>query len=68
LIDMGDFVGGTLKYLCTHLVERLTIAGGFANLAVSHLDLHSARRLKGLEAALDWLARAQPSSDAMRVS
>ena len=46
LIDMGDFVGGTLKYLRRHPVERLTIAGGFAKLAklaTGHLDLHSAR-------------------------
>jgi cobalt-precorrin-5B (C1)-methyltransferase len=46
LIDMGDFAGGTLKYLRRHPVERLTIAGGFAKLAklaAGHLDLHSAR-------------------------
>src|SRR2546429_5486419 len=46
LIDMGDFVGGTLKYLRRHPVPRLTIAGGFAKLAklaAGHLDLHSAR-------------------------
>jgi len=46
LIDMGDFVGGTLKYLRGHPVARLTIAGGFAKLAKlagGHLDLHSAR-------------------------
>jgi cobalt-precorrin-5B (C1)-methyltransferase len=46
LIDMGDFVGGTLKYLRRRPVERLTIAGGFAKLAklaAGHLDLHSAR-------------------------
>src|SRR5271166_1070163 len=43
LIDMADFVGGTLKYLRAHPVERLTIAGGFAKLAAGHLDLHSAR-------------------------
>src|SRR5712672_3411028 len=46
LIDMGDFVGGTLKYLRGHPVARLTIAGGFAKLAklaAGHLDLHSAR-------------------------
>jgi cobalt-precorrin-5B (C1)-methyltransferase len=45
LIDMGDFVGGTLKYLRRHPVERLTLAGGFAKLAklaAGHLDLHSA--------------------------
>lgn len=46
LIDMGDFAGGTLKYLRTHPVPHLTIAGGFAKLAklaAGHLDLHSGR-------------------------
>ena len=46
LIDMGDFVGGTLKYLRRHPVPRLTLAGGFAKfakLAQGHLDLHSSR-------------------------
>jgi cobalt-precorrin-5B (C1)-methyltransferase len=46
LIDMGDFVGGTLKYLRNHPVERLTLAGGFGKmvkLAAGHLDLHSRR-------------------------
>jgi cobalt-precorrin-5B (C1)-methyltransferase len=46
LIDMGDFVGGTLKYLRRHPIARLTLAGGFAKmakLAAGHLDLHSSR-------------------------
>lgn len=46
LIDMGDFAGGTLKYLRGHPVARLTLAGGLgklAKLAQGHLDLHSAR-------------------------
>ena len=46
IIDMGDFVGGTLKYLRRHPVPRLTIAGGFAKLsklAAGHMDLHSKR-------------------------
>jgi cobalt-precorrin-5B (C1)-methyltransferase len=46
LIDMGDFAGGTLKYLRRHPVARLTLAGGFAKLAklaAGHLDLHSSR-------------------------
>jgi cobalt-precorrin-5B (C1)-methyltransferase len=51
LIDMGDFVGGTLKYLRRHPLPRLTLAGGFAKfakLAQGHLDLHSRRsRLEG---------------------
>lgn len=46
LIDMGDFVGGTLKYLRNHVVPRVTLAGGFAKmskLAAGHLDLHSGK-------------------------
>ncbi len=46
LLDMGDFVGGTLKYLRMHPVRRVTIAGGAAKmtkLAQGMLDLHSAR-------------------------
>ncbi len=45
-LDMGDFVGGLLKYLKRHPVERVTIAGGFAKmvkLAQGAMDLHSAR-------------------------
>jgi cobalt-precorrin-5B (C1)-methyltransferase len=52
LIDLGDLVGGTLKYLRAHPVTRLTIAGGFAKLAAGNLDLHSARNRVGA-AALD---------------
>jgi cobalt-precorrin-5B (C1)-methyltransferase len=46
LLDMGDFVGGMLKYLRAHPVPRLTIAGGVAKmtkLAQGRLDLHSKR-------------------------
>ena len=46
LLDMGDFVGGLLKYLRKNPVPRLTICGGFAKLvklAQGHLDLHSSR-------------------------
>ena len=45
-IDMGDFAGGTLKYLKRHPLPRLTIAGGFAKLsklADGAMDLHSGR-------------------------
>ena len=44
LIDMGDFVGGMLKYARNHPVQRITIAGGFGKmtkLAQGLLDLHS---------------------------
>jgi len=46
LIDMGDFVGGMLKYLRDRPVERVTVAGGFAKmckLGQGLLDLHSKR-------------------------
>jgi len=46
LIDMGDFVGGMLKYVRRFPLPRVTIAGGFAKmskLANGHLDLHSRR-------------------------
>ncbi len=46
LIDMGDFAGGLLKYVRSHPLERLTIAGGFAKiskLAQGAMDLHSSR-------------------------
>ncbi len=59
LIDMGDFVGGTLKYLRAHPVERLTIAGGFAKLAklaAGHLDLHSARSQVDIASLVEMLA------------
>lgn len=59
LIDMGDFVGATLKYLRRHPVPHLTIAGGFAKLAkfaAGHLDLHSARSRVDTEALARILA------------
>ncbi len=46
LIDMGDFVGGMLKYLRAHPVGRVTVAGGPAKLgklAQGRMDLHSHR-------------------------
>jgi len=46
LIDMGDFVGGMLKYMRAHPVARVTIAGGvgkMTKLAQGLLDLHSKR-------------------------
>lgn len=56
LLDMGDFAGGTLKYLRRHPVARLSLAGGFAKLAKlaqGHMDLHSGR------SRLDQVALAQ---------
>ena len=64
LIDMGDFVGGMLKYLRRHPLPRLTIAGGVAKmtkLAQGFLDLHSKRGAVDLEKLAD-LARAHCGS------
>ncbi|AXS42383.1 cobalt-precorrin-5B (C(1))-methyltransferase [Breoghania sp. L-A4] len=58
LLDMGDFVGGTLKYLRQHPVARVTIAGGpgkITKLAQGHLDLHSKRGQVDLNALADLL-------------
>ena len=55
VIDVGDFMGGLLKYLRRHPVAKLTIAGGFAKttkLAAGHLNLHS----KASEIDFAWLA------------
>jgi cobalt-precorrin-5B (C1)-methyltransferase len=59
LIDMGDFVGATVRYLRRHPIRRLTIAGGFAKLAklaAGHLDLHSARSQVDIGALAQMLA------------
>ena len=80
IIDMGDFVGGMLKYLRTHPVPRLTIAGGFAKmskLAAGHMDLHSKRsqadlpglavRLAQLGAPAEVVAGAAQANTALAV-
>jgi cobalt-precorrin-5B (C1)-methyltransferase len=59
VIDMGDFVGGMLKYLDGHPIPRLTIAGGFAKLtklAQGHLDLHSSRSQVDFEKLADMVS------------
>jgi len=58
-IDMGDFVGGMLKYLRDHPLPRLTIGGGFAKLAKlasGAMDLHSGRSQLDRAALAGWLA------------
>ncbi|MDE2228755.1 MAG: cobalt-precorrin-5B (C(1))-methyltransferase [Alphaproteobacteria bacterium] len=80
LIDMGDFAGGMLKYLRTHPLPQLTIAGGFAKLsklAAGHLDLHSGRsrietawlaeRLSELGAAPALVEKARVANTALEV-
>ena len=56
LIDMGDFAGGMLKYLRTHAMVKLSLAGGFAKiskLATGHMDLHSKRS----QVDFQWLSQ-----------
>jgi cobalt-precorrin-5B (C1)-methyltransferase len=67
LIDMGDFVGGMLKYLRRHPLARVTIAGGvgkMTKLAQGLLDLHSKRGSVDL-AALAGFAKAAGASEAL---
>ena len=70
LIDMGDFVGGMLKYLRDHPVEQVSIAGGMAKmvkLGQGLMDLHSSRG----EVDLAWLAaraREVGGSEALHAS
>jgi len=67
LIDMGDFVGGMLKYLRRHPLPRVTIAGGVAKmtkLAQGLVDLHSKRGSVDL-AALAAFAAAVGGSAAL---
>jgi cobalt-precorrin-5B (C1)-methyltransferase len=62
LIDMGDFVGGMLKYLRRHPVARVSVAGGPAKitkLGQGLLDLHSRRG----EVDLEWLAAHVEDAD-----
>ena len=80
LIDMGDFVGGMLKYLRAHPVPRVTIAGGFAKmakLAQGAMDLHSGRsqldkaflagELKALGASDDLVSRAAVANSGLEI-
>ena len=84
LIDMGDFVGGMLKYLHRHPVPRVTVAGGVAKmtkLAQGRLDLHSrkgavdlaalaavAREVGASPAAADAIAEANTTALAFRIA
>lgn len=57
ILDMGDFVGGTLKYLRRKPIKRLTIGGGFGKmvkLAQGAMDLHSKRSQVDMHRLADW--------------
>jgi cobalt-precorrin-5B (C1)-methyltransferase len=67
LIDMGDFVGGMLKYLRSHPVAKVSVAGGVAKmskLAQGMLDVHSKRGAPDLDVLADAAIEAG-ASDAL---
>ncbi|MBC6443314.1 MAG: cobalt-precorrin-5B (C(1))-methyltransferase [Rhodobacteraceae bacterium] len=60
MLDMGDFAGGMLKYLCRHPIPRLTIGGGIgkmAKFAQGAMDLHSSRSLVNFAALSDLVGQ-----------
>jgi cobalt-precorrin-5B (C1)-methyltransferase len=70
LLDMGDFVGGTLKYLRTHSLAKVTVAGGIAKiakLAQGMLDLHSARGQVDLDALAEVARQCGGSEELARL-
>ncbi len=69
MLDMGDFLGGLIKYLRRHPVPRLTIGGGIGKitkLAQGAVDLHSSRS----QIDFDWLAKTaeDPRIQGMRTA
>lgn len=65
LIDMGDFVGGMLKYIRNHPLPKVTVAGGVAKmtkLAQGMLDVHSKRGPADLDALALLAAEAGASA------
>ncbi len=57
MLDMGDFVGGMLKYLKRNPIPRLTIGGGIgkmAKLAQGAADLHSGRSQVDFDLLAEW--------------
>ena len=66
LIDMGDFVGGMLKYIRAHPVARVSVAGGVAKmtkLAQGMLDVHSKRGAPDLDVLADAAVEAGGSDE-----
>ncbi|WP_093994826.1 cobalt-precorrin-5B (C(1))-methyltransferase [Octadecabacter ascidiaceicola] len=57
MLDMGDFVGGMIKYMRRNPVARLTIGGGIGKLtklAQGAVDLHSGRSQVDFERLAQW--------------
>lgn len=65
MMDMGDFVGGLIKYMRRHPVAHLTIGGGIGKLtklAQGAVDLHSGRSQVDFEGLADWASDARVAS------
>ena len=68
LIDMGDFVGGMLKYMRRYPVPTLSILGGFGKmvkLSQGAIDLHSARSQVDFDALAALACRFGMDRDAV---
>ncbi|MCH2554353.1 MAG: cobalt-precorrin-5B (C(1))-methyltransferase [SAR116 cluster bacterium] len=68
LIDMGDFVGGMVKYMRRHPVPNLSILGGFGKmvkLSQGAIDLHSARSQVDFDALAALACRFGMDRDAV---
>ncbi len=62
MLDMGDFVGGMIKYLRRHPVARLTVGGGIGKmvkLAQGAMDLHSGRSQADFGQLAEWMGDAR---------
>lgn len=62
MLDMGDFVGGMIKYMRRNPVQRLTIGGGIGKLtklAQGASDLHSGRSQVDFAVVSDWAGDAR---------
>ena len=70
MLDMGDFVGGMLKYLRRHPVPLVTIAGGFgklSKLAQGAADLHSRRSSIDFDQLAELAGRVNPDLDSRQL-
>lgn len=70
MLDMGDFVGGMLKYLRSHPVAMVTIAGGFGKLtkmAQGAIDLHSKRSQIDFDRLATLAGSVNPELDDRRI-
>jgi cobalt-precorrin-5B (C1)-methyltransferase len=76
MLDMGDFVGGMIKYMRRHPVERLTIGGGIGKLtklAQGAVDLHSGRSQVDFDRLAQWtdnpaVAQANTALEALEIA